>query len=311
MPFITVRNLQFEYTSKRVLKDVSFQIEAGSVTALVGPNGAGKTTLLRCMTTLETPLSGSVVIDGLDVNEPPREANRSMAYLTVSFGLYDELTVRQCLTYMAWCHQLPAAHVKARVEQVAEQVEITQYLDQKAGILSRGYRQRLGVGLALVHEPKLLLLDEPASGMDPEARIQFSNLILKLKHAGMTILVSSHILAELEDYCTDMLVIRDGEVTSHISLSTQMAEAETVIHLLANNLSEQYLTMLSTNGKVHAVQQAEGGASFTFAGSDEDQAALLSFLIAGGLQIHAFVPERKTLKSAYMDLAKDKGRGLQ
>lgn len=303
MSFIQVRNLQFDYPARHVLKNVSFEIAAGSITALVGPNGAGKTTLMRCLSGLELPLSGEVVIDGVNVHDHPRQAHRKIGYLSDFFGLYDDLTVRQCLTYMAWSQKIPKAGVAAHVAAVAEEVGITSYLDDKSGSLSRGYRQRLGVGLALIHNPQILLLDEPASGMDPEARIKFSELMLRLRDRGMTMIVSSHILAELEDYCTDMLVLRDGAVKSHVILREHEAQHSIVLEIGISNLNDAQMELIRGYEGVANAQVAGAHVSCPFYGDEAAQGAFLAFLIKKNVAVYSFTPTRKTLKSAYMDLA--------
>jgi ABC-2 type transport system ATP-binding protein len=300
---IDVFNLNFEYTGKRVLHDVNFSIRDGSVTALVGPNGAGKTTMLRCLAALETPISGKIIVDGLDVAEHPREIHRRMGYLSDFFGLYNRLTVRQCLTYLAWCQNIPEKEIPARIETMAHDVEITDYLEKKAHTLSRGYRQRLGVALSLMHNPKILILDEPASGMDPEARIGLSQLMLKLKQRNMTIIVSSHILAELEDYCTDMLVLRDGRIADHIMLEKHRSEASCILKISVKGLTKEQGELISNQRGITSVEIKGDVIECFHAGSDDDRASLLKFLMAQGLPIYAFEARQKTLQKAYMDLA--------
>lgn len=195
---IEVKNLIFEYPTKRALHDVSCVIKTGSITALVGPNGAGKTTLIRCIVGLHGPFSGQVLFDGVDVHEHPRDCHRRMAYLSDFFGVYEQLTVRQCLTYTARAYGVSGDQVRTVVEAAAERLKLTDRMREKAGALSRGLRQRLAIAQAIVHEPEFLVLDEPASGLDPEARQSLSMLLIGLRDAGMTLLVSSHILAELE-----------------------------------------------------------------------------------------------------------------
>src|SRR5690348_6559901 len=209
---IEVSNLVFEYPAARALDRVSFSVAPQTIVALVGPNGAGKTTLLRCLAALEPPYSGMVRIDGLDTREHPREIHSRLGYLPDFYGLYDELSVRRCLTYAAWSHGIAAAAVEPAVAKAAERVGLSDRMETKAGELSRGLRQRLGIGQAIVHEPKVLLLDEPAAGLDPQARRDLSVLLLALRDAGMTLVVSSHILAELEDYCSEMIIIENGRI---------------------------------------------------------------------------------------------------
>ena len=232
MAFIEVQNVTFEYPGKKALDDVSFSIPEGSVVALVGPNGAGKTTLMRCLVALDQPQSGKIIMNGVNVEEDPRAVHAMCGYLSDFFGLYDALSVRQCLTYAAWSQNLPAGKIAKTIDAVAEQTELVDMLEKKAGDLSRGYRQRLGIAMALIHDPKVLILDEPASGMDPEARIGLSRLMRRLRHTGKTIIVSSHILNELEDYCTAMLVIRDGKMSEHVTLKDFSARAVKTLRIV-------------------------------------------------------------------------------
>ncbi len=226
---IEVRNLTFEYPGKRALDSVSFSVPAASITALVGPNGAGKTTLLRCMAALQEPLSGEVILDGINVQEQPRACHQRLGFLPDFFGLYDQLSVRQCLSYAARAKGIHSDEITERVRTASQSLEIEDRLESKAGELSRGLRQRLAIAQAIIHQPAVLLLDEPASGLDPDARHSLSQLMLSLRDQGMTLIVSSHILSELEEYSSRMIVIRDGQLTDHDSLDVQAADD---IHVL-------------------------------------------------------------------------------
>lgn len=209
---IEVRDLVFEYPGHRALDRVSFEIRGGSITALVGPNGAGKTTLLRCLAGLLRPIQGEMRINGIDVLEEPHRAHACIGYLSDFFGLYDDLSVRQCLLFLALSHGTAESRLDSVVTEAAGKTGIGELLDMKAGNLSRGQRQRLGIAQALIHDPAVLILDEPASGLDPEARSDLSRLVRSLQAEGKTILVSSHILSELEDYSTDMLILDRGRI---------------------------------------------------------------------------------------------------
>lgn len=215
---IIVNNLTFDYPGKRALSHVCFSIEPGSITALVGPNGAGKSTLMRCLAALETPSSGSIQIASVDILEFPRRAHALMGYLPDFFGLYDDLTVEQCLRYHAMVQNIPKAEQQAAIDKVAVRMQIEDILFQEVKTLSRGQRQRLAIAQSIIHHPKVLILDEPASGLDPEARYHLSQLLVRLSEEGITMLVSSHILSELEDYCTNMLILREGRVVKHCSI---------------------------------------------------------------------------------------------
>lgn len=297
---IDVHHLNFDYPGKRVLHNVSFKIAQGSVTALVGPNGAGKTTLLRCLVALDRPHSGTVTVGGINVTENPRAVHRMIGYLSDFFGLYNDLTVRQCLTYMCWSQQIDKSNMAAHVEQIARDVMIDNMLDRKAGVLSRGYRQRLGIGLALVHDPEVVILDEPASGMDPEARIQLSQLVRGLRARGKTMIVSSHILNELEDYCTDMLVIRDGRVADHVMLSDHAARVQRVLRIsLRGGAAAHRQALASQHGLTPGAIDGDT-IQCHFDGNEAAQQALLAALLAAGLPVYNFASVQHSLQDAYM-----------
>ena len=215
---IDISQLVFEYPGHRALDGVSLRIAEGSVTALVGPNGAGKSTLLRCIAGLEQPLSGQIQVKGISVTDQPREVHRHLGYLSDFFGLYDRLSVQRCLEYSALAMGLPQRQAAGRAEEVAAQLGLGELLQRCPTELSRGQRQRVAIGQAIVHQPGVLLLDEPASGLDPEARGSLSQLFRQLQAQGMTLVVSSHILSELDEYCTHILSIRNGRIESHEAL---------------------------------------------------------------------------------------------
>jgi len=308
MKMIDIEKLNFDYPDKRVLHDVTFSIESGSVTALVGPNGAGKTTLLRCIAALDRAHSGKITIGGFDVADHPREVHHLTGYLSDFFGLYDGLTLRQCLTYMAWCQKVPALDVNKRVLDVAEDVGITDRLDEKAGTLSRGYRQRLGIGIALIHDPRLLILDEPASGMDPDARIALSKMMRRLRQAGKTIIVSSHILTELEDYCTDMLVIKDGCVAEQVKLQDYAAKAVRTLQIGIKGLGTSHMDFLTKQPNLKVTGVMGETVTCDFTGSVEEQQALLQAMMAAGIPIFNFSSAAHTLQDAYMNVTSGRNK---
>jgi ABC-2 type transport system ATP-binding protein len=301
---IEVKNIIFEYPGKRALKDVSFSIKAGSITALVGPNGSGKTTLLRCMAALDAPFSGSIYVNGIDALEHPRAIHRQIGYLSDFFGLYNDLTVRQCLTYIASIHQIPEAEIPQKVILAAKRLDIANYLDVDAGSLSRGLRQRLGIAQSLIHEPKILFLDEPASGLDPEARVSLSKLFLSLKEQGITLLVSSHILAELEDYCTDMLLLREGKIIEHCDAKKQEDSLQAgVIEITLFDKADKYLNALSQIKGISNVVAEDNIVKCTFSSDEKELHNLLRILIKKEIPVYSFAPHIKRLQDIYMDYA--------
>lgn len=299
---ITVENLIFEYPGKRALKDVSFTIEEGSITALVGPNGAGKTTLMRCIAALDEPFSGRITVNGIDSVEDPRKVHSEVGYLSDFFGVYDDLTVRQCLSFIASIHQIEDAQIAQRVEATAGKLNLKEYLDVKAGELSRGLRQRLGIAQAIIHEPKILLLDEPASGLDPEARMSLSSLFLSLRDQGMTLLVSSHILAELEDYCTDMLLLRDGAIIDHCKADAKDSQV-TVIKIQVSGDISQYSNAFNKLEGISNLRLEGDAAEFTISSANAGVDSVLKKLVENGVPVRSFTENKRRLQDIYMSYA--------
>jgi ABC-2 type transport system ATP-binding protein len=304
---VQVRDLVYDYPTARALFGISFDIEPGSITALVGPNGAGKTTLLRCLAALETPYSGSVFVDGLDVEDHPRDVHKRMGFLQDFFGLYDELSVRQCLDHHAAAHGVPWVERPAAVEQSAERLGLADRQGQKAGALSRGLRQRLAIAQAIIHRPNLLLLDEPASGLDPEARQELSSLLVTLRDEGMTLVVSSHILAELQDYSTHMMIMQDGRLTENSAIGEYEQPGAVRLRVVLGEAHDGLADALEGAFGVSAVSLDGAAASFDFAGDDAARAGLLRGLIEAGLPVTAFQGEQRSMQDVYLDrLKKDR-----
>ena len=296
---IEVAGVVYDYPAARALHGVSFQVQAGAVLALVGPNGAGKSTLMRCIAALDVPTEGTIRVAGLDVEADPRGVHAAIGYLPDFFGLYEELSVRRALTYAARSRGVAVNETAAAVEMAAARVQLTDRLEARAGELSRGLKQRLAIAQTIVHQPRVLLLDEPAAGLDPEARRSLSDLILSLAKDGMTIVVSSHILAELEDYSTQMLMIRDGAVAGggvvaaggghQDGARVEVTFAQPPLDL-AERLEALGVTVEKVTGDTATLALPEG----------EDDSALLGKLIGAGLKVRSFQAARKTLEDAYL-----------
>jgi ABC-2 type transport system ATP-binding protein len=294
---IEVRDLVYEYPTKRALDSVSLDVAPRSITALVGPNGAGKTTLLRCLAALEEPYSGSVTIDGLDTRHSPRAVHGHLGYLPDFYGLYDELTVRRALTYAAWSRGIARALAGAAVDKAAHRVNLDDRLETRAGELSRGLRQRLAIGQAIVHEPKVVLLDEPAAGLDPQARRDLSTLLLQLRDGGMTVVVSSHILAELEDYCSEMIIIDDGKVVGGKSIKVRDDDKPHYLLELANARGDLRDFLIAVG--IDVVDVSDRHALITFSRDPGARAKLLGDLVRGGFDVAGFGESSKALEEAY------------
>lgn len=298
-PAIEVSGLLFEYPGVRALDDVSFSVAEASVTALVGPNGAGKTTLLRCLAGLEEPLLGSIHVAGVDVLEEPRAVHRRIGYLSDFYGLYDALTVRQCFAHAAASHGVADEALEAAVARTAERLGLGELLARRAAELSRGQRQRVAIGQALIHDPQVLMLDEPASGLDPEARHSLAVLFTRLAGGGMTLLVSSHILAELDEYSTHMLVMRQGRIIESKALGESVPGAR-LVHVAFAREVPGLAQALGSMAGVRVVEAGASDATLEIAGDSGRQGEVLRELVLAGLPVSAFAEARENLHQSYL-----------
>lgn len=294
---IEISDLVYEYPSGRALFGVSLTVEDGGITALVGPNGAGKTTLLRCMAALESPYAGRVLIDGLDTQIHPRAVHARLGYLPDFFGLYDALPVERCLTYAARAHGIARDAAGEAAERAAAKVGLSDRMAQPAGALSRGLRQRLAIAQALVHAPKVLLLDEPAAGLDPEARRELSRLLLDLKAGGMTLVVSSHILAELEEYSDRMVIINDGRLAGGQTLKVRDTVLSRVRIVLA--AAHPGLKDFLTAAGLDIVEAGAERAVVNLPAGVAARAGLLRGLVQAGFAVADFGEDARALEDVY------------
>jgi ABC-2 type transport system ATP-binding protein len=304
---ITVQHLGYEYMDKTALKNVSFTIDKGSITALVGPNGAGKTTLMRCIAALQKPMVGEIYIDGVNILEDPHFAHRNIGYLSDFFGLYDDLSVRNSLTYIA-CSRIP--DLDAALEKVEWAIGLTgveSFVEKEISKLSRGMRQRVGIAQAIIHNPKVLLLDEPASGLDPEARYALSNLLLTLNSTGITILVSSHILAELEDYSTEMLVLNNGSIAEKRALKRQEA-GMVLFRVVLEHLPPFLVDALKTLDGIHSVQKENNTLLISFHEESISRKKLMLWFIEQDFQPLEFGEHKINMQDEYLKTIREQAK---
>ena len=246
-PAIRARHLWQRYGSRDVLRDVSFDVYPGEIFGFIGPNGAGKTTTIRIMATLVDPMSGRVEIDGLDVTMEPETVRRRIGYMPDHAGVYDRITVREYLEFFADAHAIPSLGV---VDAVLELTDIGHLENQLVATMSKGQKQRLQLARILLHDPKVLILDEPASDLDPRARIEIRELLLDLQSLGKTILLSSHILSELSDVCTSIGIIEHGQMV-----------VSGPIHEIADRLAQRKAALALGNEPSAYNANALGGAA--------------------------------------------------
>jgi ABC-2 type transport system ATP-binding protein len=231
-PAIRVRHLWHRFGKLDVLRDVSFDVHEGEIFGFIGPNGAGKTTTIRVMATLLEPMAGKVEIDGWDVTIDPQAVRKVIGYMPDHAGVYERVTVREYLEFFADAYQVPTAGTTyAVVDAVMELTDLTKLRDKLVATMSKGMKQRLQLARTLLHDPKVLILDEPASDLDPRARIEIRDLLVELRSMGKTIFLSSHILTELADVCTSVAILERGRLVvsgpiSDIARRLETAQAQ-------------------------------------------------------------------------------------
>ncbi|HSS93892.1 MAG TPA: heme ABC exporter ATP-binding protein CcmA [Candidatus Dormibacteraeota bacterium] len=299
---ISAENLTKVYGKRTALDNVSFEVPKGEIFGFVGPNGAGKTTTLRILAALLEPTSGRASIDGADVAKNSDQVHSRIGYMPDFFGVYDQLTVSEYLDFYAACYRQPKQRRKKIVDELLELIGLTERRDQPVDTLSRGLKQRLCLARALVHDPVVLLLDEPASGLDPRARVEMREILKELRGMGKTIIISSHILPELTDLCTMIGIIDHGRMRATGSVQEvikQMASGRRVRIAVVGD-KEPAVAILEPLAAVRHVDISNGNVEATFEGDDSTAAEILQALTAGGIKVSAFSEADGGLEDAFM-----------
>lgn len=299
-PILVVSQLQYQYPDLLALDALTFTIESPQIVALVGPNGSGKSTLLRCLAVLDPAYSGQITILGTNVRDNPRECQKFISYLSDEAGLYDELTVQQSIVHRRMMFNLDSQEANSYLNETFEEFNLNEILSSRVGNLSKGQRQKLGIILAAMVRPRLLLLDEPAAGLDPEARLKLSSVLKKICHQGTTILISSHILAELEDYSERMLTLSQGRLIGDVLLSNhEKVKIQTLFIHSSAELSE-IEPVLNEHLSVLSWEQLDGRFVLQFSGDKKEREEFLSLLIGKNFGVSQFFIEKKSLQRVYL-----------
>jgi ABC-2 type transport system ATP-binding protein len=283
-PIVSVRGLTKRYGSLFAVRDLGLDVPRGATYGLIGPNGAGKTTTMAVLASLLKPTSGVVRVAGADPTTDPAEVRRRVGYMPDVLGVYDSTTVEEYLQFFAGAYRIPRKQWPGLLDGLLELVDLTSKRDAEVNALSRGMKQRLSLARALVHDPELLILDEPASGLDPRARIDLRTLLLTLREMGKTVLISSHILPELQEVCTDVAIIEAGR-------------------LLAAGPPRDILERLG-GGRSIVVRLAGGDERRYTVADDVEQARLLRDLLDEGLDILEFRQDGGDLEDLFLAITK-------
>ena len=299
---ISAEELTKVYGGRTALDHVSFEVPEGEIFGFVGPNGAGKTTTLRILAALLEPTSGRASIDGSDVAQDPARVHTRIGYMPDFFGVYDQLTVAEYLDFYAACYRQPKERRVKIVGELLELIGLTDRRDQLVDTLSRGLKQRLCLARALVHDPVVLLLDEPASGLDPRARVEMREILKELRGMGKTIIISSHILPELTELCTMIGIIDHGRMRAVGSVQDVIRglSADRRLRITVVGAREPAIAILEPLESVRHVDVANGTIEATYEGDDSTAADILQALTAGGVKVSAFSQVDGGLEEAFM-----------
>jgi len=280
---------------------LDLKIEDGELFGLVGPNGAGKTTTLKMICGLQEPTAGRVTVKGIDVQLEPEEAQRYIGYLADFFSLYDDLKVWEYLDYFARAYKMDPAAIPARVDEVIKLMNLESKRDAFIHGLSRGMKQRLGIGRAIIHDPPLLVLDEPAAGLDPKARVELKTLLKDLHAKGKTVFITSHILSDLEEICTSIAIMEKGKLLRVGRLDEVMREGKLLGRYRVKLAAPGFGLVMWLTGKkgVSAVAAEADAVQFAFDGADADLAELVRELVLAGAPVCAVEELVETLERLY------------
>lgn len=303
---LEVKNLRKEYAGLTAVKGISFTLSPGDIFGFIGSNGAGKTTTIRMIATLLEPTSGTAILNGADIRKDPMAVRRMLGYMPDFFGLYDDVKVWEYLDFFAAIYQVPNRQRNEVIDNVLELTDLTGKKHAFVQSLSRGMQQRLCLARCLVHDPMLLLLDEPASGLDPRARAELKELIAELGRMGKIVIVSSHILPELSDFCNTVGIIEKGELLAcgPVHRIVENIQPHRVLEARLLGQAEEAARFLRDMIHVEDAQSAGEGdiVRIDYAGDHEAQADLLAQLIGRGFRVIGLSEEQADLEDVFLKL---------
>jgi len=305
---IEVHHLRKEYGDTVALENLHLEIPEGEVFGLIGPNGAGKTTLIRILATLMEPTFGEVRIAGIDVLKEPLKVHPLIGYMSDFFSLYEHMLVWEYLDHFARCYGVQRRHQADFVQQLLKLVSLDVRHDAEIRTLSRGMRQRLFLAKTLVHQPRLLLLDEPASGLDPAGRIEFRELLKQLRAMGHTIVISSHILTEMTGFCTSIGILEQGQLLAS-------GRVEDLLHQMQPGLeleievaagSDSVLEILKAHSAAEQIEAVNGRVRCRWRAGKDALPELHRRIVASGVDLVAFAVKTDNLEDIYMKISRHK-----
>lgn len=305
MKVLEVNNIRKEFGTVVAVNDVHFSVETGQVLGLIGPNGAGKTTLLRILATVLRPTNGSIELLGYDLARDYLAIRKYIGFLPDFFNLYNDLTLAECLEFFARAYGVGPELIPKRIDEILEYVDLEDKRHSFIRHLSRGMVQRMGVAVLLVHEPELFLLDEPASGLDPKARIQLRKVLKRLSTEGKTVIISSHILTELSGFCSHILVMNEGniELCGAVDEIEQKVAGATKVNILVLGDCDKAVGLIRQFAGAEIVNVENGTITVAIAGGSEQLAGLNAHLVTEGIKVADFSKEKADLEALFMKIS--------
>ena len=306
---IETRGLTKKYGDMYAIRDIDLDLDEGDLFGFIGPNGAGKTTTMRIIATLLNPTSGEAYVCGNSIYTKPKEIRRLVGYMPDFFGVYDDMKVIEYLEFFAAAYRIKGEARRKRCNEMLEIVDLDFKRDAYANTLSRGQTQRLGLARVLLHDPQVLLLDEPLSGLDPRARIEMRELLRRLGKTGKTIIVSSHILPELADVCNKIGIIDRGVMTVNSAVNDIMREMrkQVVLNVMVSGDSAKAARELEQHDDVDSLELVDQQLIVTLVEGCEDYSHIPAVLIEAGFGLTLFQEEPVDLEKAFMTLTKGTG----
>lgn len=310
---IDILNLTKRYGTFTALNHLNLSIDKGCVFGFVGPNGAGKTTTFSILATLLSPTEGTAYVNGYDVTKQAKRVRRHIGYMPDFFGVYDRFKVSEYLDFYGASYGVSVRERKALIPQMLELVNLSDKRDTYVDALSRGMKQRLCLARSLIHDPEVLILDEPASGLDPRARIEMREILKELKNMEKTILISSHILPELAEMCDELGIIENGELIASGAVTDiqQTLQANKVLSVTLAGQVREARSFFEDDPNVHRIEQDDKHdrlLRLTYDGSEEDQVLLLRKAVEQGLPILNFSQQESNLEDVFMEITKGAGQ---
>lgn len=305
-PMVELRNLVRTFGDTRAVSDVSFSVGRGQVFGYIGPNGAGKTTSMRILATLDVPNAGDAFVDGFSVVDDPDRVRRRLGFMPDYFGTYPNMNVRDYLDFFARAYGMRGRERMRALDRVMSFTQLDGLATKPIAGLSKGMKQRLCLGRTIIHDPAVMILDEPAAGLDPRARIELREMIRSLAADGKTILISSHILSELAEMCDTIGIIEQGKMLAVGSVaeihSLHRTHSEVRVRVLGG--AEGLANWLAANSQVEQVRVDGEHLVFAHQGDEQTEVQLLRSIVAAGFPIAAFGGTRKSLEDVFLQVTR-------